>query len=304
MLLNLATNQEDASPQAEPVSEVETTEAQIDQPTEVTETNEPEQTDNPEGEPEQTEETVAEIEEEEVEWEDGQKYRVPKPLKDALLRQSDYTRKTKEVAAERRQNAERIANWESEGEELAQARAIMLNINARLAEIDGISDAQWNHLYQNDPAKATSLEREARKLRDQAGQVDRAVADFTSRRTAEQETERSNLRQAMFTEVQKHIPEWDNKLGDEVADFAMSRFGVEPEALLQLTDPTALRILHAAFVGDKAVKAQKTTNIIAQRQKTSPAQTVRGQGGKFQAPDDSSDFAALEKRMDEALAKR
>ena len=38
---------------------------------------------------------------EEVDW-DGAKYRVPKPLKDALLRQADYTRKTQELAEQRR----------------------------------------------------------------------------------------------------------------------------------------------------------------------------------------------------------
>ena len=38
---------------------------------------------------------------EEVDW-DGAKYRVPKPLKDALLRQADYTRKTQELADQRR----------------------------------------------------------------------------------------------------------------------------------------------------------------------------------------------------------
>ena len=43
----------------------------------------------------------AESEVEDVDWE-GKKYAVPKELKDALMRQSDYTRKTQEIAETRR----------------------------------------------------------------------------------------------------------------------------------------------------------------------------------------------------------
>src|SRR5262249_26454182 len=38
-----------------------------------------------------------------IDWEDGQKYRVPKALRDGFLRQADYTRKTQDVASQRRQ---------------------------------------------------------------------------------------------------------------------------------------------------------------------------------------------------------
>ena len=51
-------------------------------------------------EPESPEEELEE-ELDETEFE-GKKYRVPKELKDALLRQADYTRKTQEVAEIRR----------------------------------------------------------------------------------------------------------------------------------------------------------------------------------------------------------
>lgn len=39
---------------------------------------------------------------EEVEWEDGKKYQVPKAIKDALMRDRDYRHKTMELAEQRR----------------------------------------------------------------------------------------------------------------------------------------------------------------------------------------------------------
>jgi hypothetical protein len=254
---------------------------------------------------EQTDEAGGGVEDddsEEIEWEDGQKYRVPKALKDGFLRQADYTRKTQEVAEEKRKAAERITQWEAQSEELSQAQALRLTIDNRLKEIDSLTDAQWEKLYANDPAKANALEREARRLRDQAGQVEQAVQDYTSKLTAEQETERSNLRATMFSEVQKKVPNWTDQLGDEVAAFAIQEFGISPEALKNLTDAPSLLVLHRAYEGSKALKAQRETLKHAKRQQTAPASTVRGTSGRFAVKPDTDDFAAFEKLADEKLA--
>lgn len=238
----------------------------------------------------------------EIEWEDGKKYRVPKALKDGLLRQADYTRKTQELAAEKRSLAERISSWEAESEEVTAAKALKLNIDNRLKQIDGLTEAQWQDLERTNPAQARALEREHRRLSDQARQVDEAVADYTSKLQGEREREFANLRSAMFTEVKSKIPNWSDQLGDEVADFAIREFGISPDALKNLTDAPSLLVLHAAYEGSKARKALQQTQKHAQRQKTKPAATVRGASGRFAVKPDTDDFAAFEKLADEKLA--
>ena len=77
----------------------------IDQPAEA-EVDLPEQTETDEVQAETVTEDQPEADDaddsEEIEYE-GEKYKVPKSLKDAFLRQSDYTRKTQEVAEQRKE---------------------------------------------------------------------------------------------------------------------------------------------------------------------------------------------------------
>lgn len=261
--------------------------------------------DEPEEGEEGEEQPDAEAEDDEtdeIEWEDGKKYRVPKALKDGFLRQADYTRKTQEVAAEKKALAERISSWEAESEEVTAAKALKLNIDNRLKQIDSLTEAQWQELERTNPAQARALEREHRKLSDQARQVDAAVADYTSKLQGEREREFANLRQAMFTEVKRKVPDWSDQLGDEVADFAIREYGVSQDALRNLTDSPSLLVLIDAFKGRKAIKALQETQKHAQRQKTKPAATVRGASGRFAVKPDTDDFAAFEKLADEKLA--
>lgn len=239
---------------------------------------------------------------EEIEWEDGQKYRVPKALKPALLRQADYTRKTQEAAEDKRQAAARIAEWQEADENLVDARATLKTIDNRLKQIEGLTDEQWARMQTENPVQANALSREERRLRDQRAQVEGAVTDYTSRMTAAQERERANLRTEMFSEVARKVPDWSDQLGDEVAGFAIQEFGIEPEALRNLTDPKALLVLHRAFLGDKALKAQQKSQKHTQAQKTKPVPTLnRGAGGRIAPKGDTDDFAAFERAYGDKL---
>lgn len=253
--------------------------------------------DNPDGE-----QPPVDDDHEEIEWEDGQKYRIPKALKPGFLRQADYTRKTQEAAEERRQAAARIAQFEQAGEDLIEARAVLKGIDNRLQQIDSLTDAQWDQLEANGRARA--VEREARKLRDQRAEVEGAVAQHTSRLTEQQERERANLRTAMFEEVQKKIPAWSDQLGDEIAEVGIREYGLTPDDLRNLAHAPSLVILHDAVQGRKAIEELRQLKSIAKRQNTAPAQTLRGQGGRFSAAADTSDFAAFEKLADEKLARK
>lgn len=216
---------------------------------------------------------------EEIEWEDGQKYRIPKALKDGILRRSDYTRKTQEAAETKRQAAARIAEWDGQQETLVQAKATLLTIDNRLQQLDAVTDDQWADLQVQNPREAARLSREHQRLRDQRAQIEGEVANHTSRMTAEQERERANLRAAMFEEVQKKIPNWSDQLGDELAEVAIRDYGLSPDDLRNLAHAPSLHILHDAVQGRKAMEELRQLKSIAKRQATAPVQTLRGSSG-------------------------
>lgn len=264
----------------------------VDQTDDQIDTTEADDKDSLEGE--ETDEP-AEEEFEEIKRGD-QKYKIPKALKGEFLMQADYTRKTQEHASTVRDHQARVAQWEQDNEALVTARAIKTNIDSRLKQIDGLTDQQWAQLEATNPQEAMRLTREAARLRDQRAEVDGAVADHTSRMAEEQKREHANLRSAMFEEVQQKVPDWTDQLGDEVANFAVQEFGVSPQALRNLTDAPSLLILVEAFKGRKAIKELEQAKKVARAQKTAPAKTVRGQGGRFDIAPDTSDFSAFEKR--------
>ena len=88
-----------------------------------------------EGEDNPEEETEPEDDTDEVEFE-GKKYRVSKDIKDALLRQADYTRKTQELAEHRNQVSATIERLTAVSHEETQALAQVAMVAAQKLNLD------------------------------------------------------------------------------------------------------------------------------------------------------------------------
>lgn len=87
---------------------------------------------------------------EEIDYE-GVKAKVPKPLKDAFLRQQDYTRKTMELAEERRQVAER-AQLVQQAQTYTQAeQKAAFELHTLNTDISALEALDWANLDGNDP---------------------------------------------------------------------------------------------------------------------------------------------------------
>ena len=91
----------------------------------------------------------------EVEYE-GKKHKVPPELKDALLRTADYTRKTQEVAEQRKAvEAKQVeANQAFQtSQEVIEARAHIHHVDSQLKQYENVN---WAQLEQEDPVGAMS----------------------------------------------------------------------------------------------------------------------------------------------------
>ena len=191
------------------------------------------------------EESTADPDEEEVEYE-GEKYKVPAKLKDALLRQSDYTRKTQEVAEIRRQA-------EAEKQQIAQERefiqhnlkdvATVTALDQQIAQYQGVN---WDQLTESDPVQAMKLERQLRNLQSQREQAASAVTQRQAHFVQVQQQEAARQLQEGQRVLQREIPGWNESLARELVDYGLKR-GYAPEVLQNIRNPQFVIDLHNSY---------------------------------------------------------
>jgi hypothetical protein len=245
----------------------------------------------PDSEKEQPEDEEEEFEEVER---NGKTYRVPKALKAELLMQADYTRKTQELADQRKAlEAERVKASEVD-ETFITAKAAQRAIDSRISQIEAISPQEWARIdaedARNGTAKGRQLDRELAHLKSQRDQVERTIKDHTEQRELAAQQDFAKQRENFAKTLQEKIgltPELDEQL----TNFAIAK-GVSAEEISQLTDPRIGELLYLAFKGDEAMKKQMAAVRAAKASKVQPAERVAGKGAA--APGLRDDLSAEE----------
>jgi len=245
----------------------------------------------------------------EVEYE-GQSYSVPPALKDALLRQADYTRKTQEVAQGRKAlEAERAA--QQRGAEVTRAHlhdaARIVALNDQLAHYDGID---WGSLKAQDPERAKALWQQRAQLTH--------VRDHAARAWSQKEQEhtfhaqRATARRAgeVIAALPRLVPDWSPELDVKLADYGTGQ-GLSREEITQATlhNPVFAKLLHKAHQFDEAEKRKTIQQTFDAAQAARPVTRVGGNGGTAsrRTTDSSGDALSTEewaRRERERLRKR
>jgi hypothetical protein len=194
---------------------------------------------------------------EEVEFE-GKKYSVPKEVRDALLRQADYTRKTQELAQTREQSQAEIA------QEKARIQTERANIQAvgRLVALDDrlqqYQQVNWQQLSQEDPVRAQQEFFTFQQLKDaRAGFVNQIQQHESQRAMQEQQETAKRLQQANEA-LSREIKGWSPEYAGKLKDVAKS-LGASDDEIATIRSPWIVKALHAhkqlAEFTAKAVKA-------------------------------------------------
>lgn len=193
--------------------------------------------------PEELQEQQSE-DEEEVDYE-GEKFKVPKKLKDALLRQADYTRKTQEVAAQRaaieqeRAEVQRQAQFHRDFlEELAEARSISLQLE-QFKQID------WDALDQADPVQARRLERQQRALQDRQSELQRKVAEKNQQKTLQEQQVTAKQLQEGAEVLRRDIRDWSPEKAAALSEFAV-QYGFPKDQISKVSNPLFVKLLNDA----------------------------------------------------------
>ena len=200
----------------------------------------------------------AEPEAVEVEYE-GKQYKIPPELKDALLRQADYTRKTQEAAEVRKTAEAKLAEAEQHftvSKEVLEARATLLNVDSQLKQYENVD---WNAYDPNDPIAELEMQRHYRnfqQLKEAKGEISGFLNEQQAKRTeqAEQETATRLRETAEFAKAK--IPGWTPEVDAKITTFAEAELGFTRDTLKNAYSPAVYKTLHLAWLGHQSLQKQ------------------------------------------------
>lgn len=260
-----------------------------------------------------TDETpAAEPEDIEIEDEDGNKLKVPKALEKHLLRQQDYTKKTQEVAEQRRvletkatelasqeaQQAESLKTLRDEHLAVANHETVLKGIDDQLAAYAKLTPAEWATLRTEKPDDYEAHRAQRQLLRDTRQDYEDALkaakTDLSTKEVAlteKQAAARQTALREAWTDTNatltSKIEGWSPARGQEIGTYMVKEFGVKPEELPEATDSRiwimADRLMRAEAQVARLSKAStqaKATETALKTQTVTPAVKPAGGGAK------------------------
>lgn len=200
---------------------------------------------------------------EEVEYE-GKAYKLPKELKDALLRQSDYTRKTQEVAEKRKQVEERETFLQASEQIRAAAFEKSVELHTIDQQIKQYNELDWNALADADTAQFLKLDRQFRSLVEKRNSVLGEMQTVWQKQQQQEAEHLSKLVQEGQKELSKRIPGFSKEVQTKIAQTA-EQYGFQAKELQGLYDPRQVHVLHDAMKWrELQAKTATTSNKVAQ----------------------------------------
>jgi hypothetical protein len=209
---------------------------------------------------------------------------VPKEIKGALLRQSDYTQKTQEAATIRRQAEDRAKFVEAKEAFVAAVSDDLGEIRALESQVKQFESLDWSALYSADPGQALKLrdQREdlARKVQEKKGELGKKAQAFQAAQESHQAKQWELAVEAARQRIGKLTPEEDMAMAQTVKALGFE----DADVRSKLADPRLLELVHMAAkwralqsgqkIGDKKVTQGST---IKQVSRSAPATMKAGQ---------------------------
>lgn len=191
----------------------------------------------------------------------GQKVKVTKDeLVKGYLRQSDYTRKTQEVAETRKA-------LQAESSEVLRERAqyatLLTALEQQIQLTEVPAEPDWDRLYAQDPIQASRAERQWRKeVEARREKLDAIRAEKARVEQANAQREQAEFRQFVAEQrevlVTELLPSWrdpkvERREKAEVVEYALQS-GLSPDEVRTLADARAVALLYKAMKYDKAMQ--------------------------------------------------
>lgn len=199
-------------------------------------------------------------EDEEVEI-GGKKVAMPKSIaaeiKAGTMRQADYTRKTQEVAEERKAAA---AEREQNRQQAAQSQQYIKEV-ARVHALDDaleqFKDVNWMELSDQDPDRAQKLNFQYQALLQQRQQAAQAVTQKQHEHALAEQQNLAKQVQEADAYFKREIPDWSEERSARLQQFAIEQgLPADKLALMAVQNPALAKLLHKAELFDQLEKKQ------------------------------------------------
>ena len=263
-LLNIAEPEEE-TPETE---EAQPTEEEESQPVEEDESLEEESEEEEEAEEveEESEETEGEEEEElYAVTVNGEEVAVSlDELLSGYSRQSDYTRKTQEIANDRKEMETLQQQYNSQMSTIQQERqhymeALQGIITNSAEGLTKYSDVDWENLKETDPIEFVTKREELRQSQEKVQALQREQYQTQQRHEYEAQKMRANIVQEEYGKLVEKLPEWGEEdkqktIASEIRSYASTQ-GFTEEELNSLVDHRSLLVLMKAQKYDQLQKS-------------------------------------------------
>jgi len=235
--------------------------------TETPEVAETEVTETPEVETEQAETEAVEGEEgegqeateeefDEIEH-DGAKHKIPKALKPLFMMQGDYTRKTQEVAEQRKAVEADRETFKKTVEFERQLTAEIGRVKLFDETLEQYAKVDWATLRMQNPEQANAAFQDYVQMKDQRERLASKVHEDLQKRQADQQRDFAKRVEEGQQVLMRDIPGWSPELANKLVTFAKSAGLTDADIASYQDNPRAVKLLHSAWLGQELVKKQQ-----------------------------------------------
>lgn len=232
---------------------------------------------------------------------DGKTFKVPAELKDKFLMQADYTRKTQELAEQRKAIETTLQQVNTVSREEQAAMVAIGVIDLQIADYNTID---WDAWDQSDPAAAQRAFRQFQMLKDQRQAAVGAYSQAQQQRAFVSQQETAKLLEQGARELAVKIPGWGQEKANALRDHAINSYGFTPADLSTLVDPRMIQVLHDAYQFRQAANTQQAAKKVEAQQAVKPAAKVSAGGSAVRPLDDRASTDAWMKARQAQLAKQ
>lgn len=240
---------------------------------------------------------------------DGKKFALPKTaaekLKAERLMHSDYTRKTQEVAEQRRAieaQAQEVAQQRQDHQQYLQEVAQVVAIDRQLEQYQQLN---WQSLIDDNPQQALKLQHEMRVLEQQRMQASNTLAQKQQQNALAEQQKTAKLVQEAEAFFAREIPNWSPQRSDELMAYAQ-KAGMQPTAVTKIAmhNPAFAVLLNKAALYDQI--AQKPPAEPTKAPQAKPAAKVGQTANVRKDPSKMTDaeFAAYRRKVISATTRK
>ena len=195
-------------------------------------------------------------------------------LRNSYMRNADYTRKTQQVAEERKAAEAELENLQGERNRYAD----QLQVLEQALSQQEPTQEYWDGLYQENPLEYTRQKDLARDRKDALQNIEMEKQRVHQEQLSVLQSNASRHLEQERIKLTELIPEWTNaeKAKEERSDVVTyaQRYGYTSEELSQVSDSRAVALMRKAMLYDKLIEGKPAAT---KRTTKAPKMTKSGQ---------------------------